>query len=160
MKSHEISSAVISDCSNYRYQLRRKWGVGSEATFVMLNPSTADHMQDDATIRRCRNFAAREGCGGMVVVNLFAIRTVSPAIMKSSEDPVGPENDRMLEQVLTSADGPIVAAWGAHGSFRNRSKEVLQKFPCNWMAFGFTHSGEPLHPLRLPKNQPLIRLLT
>jgi hypothetical protein len=39
-------------------------------TFVLLNPSTADAVQLDPTLRRCVGFAKREGYGGMVILNL------------------------------------------------------------------------------------------
>lgn len=45
-------NAVISSCGKYRYVLTRQLGSGSKtATFIMLNPSTADATQDDPTIR-------------------------------------------------------------------------------------------------------------
>ena len=41
------SYARLSDCGTYRYTLGRRWDDGPTATFVMLNPSTADASQDD-----------------------------------------------------------------------------------------------------------------
>ena len=67
--------ANISADGVYRYYLLRLWDgddYGDKCTFIMLNPSTADHMVDDPTIRRCVGFAEREGCTGLEVVNLFA----------------------------------------------------------------------------------------
>jgi hypothetical protein len=41
-------NAVISACGRYRYLLTRQVGPGSRtATFIMLNPSTADATSDD-----------------------------------------------------------------------------------------------------------------
>ena len=52
------SSAVMSADGNYRYLLSRLLGPSpSLATFIMLNPSTADAEPDDPTIRRCIGFA-------------------------------------------------------------------------------------------------------
>ena len=57
-------AAVISPCGAYRYLLTRQIGAGAKvATFIMLNPSTADAERDDATIRKCVGFARRWGCG-------------------------------------------------------------------------------------------------
>lgn len=68
-------NAVISACGRYRYLLTRQVRPGSRtATFVMLNPSTADATSDDPTIRRCSGFARRLGCGKLVILNLFAVR--------------------------------------------------------------------------------------
>lgn len=67
--------ATISDCGKYRYRLSRIWEPGRPvATFVMLNPSTADATNDDATIRKCMGFARRWNLGGIHVGNLFAYR--------------------------------------------------------------------------------------
>lgn len=152
------SAAVISPCGAYRYTLTRTWGPGKMAVFVMLNPSTADARQDDPTIRRCRGFARREGCGGLVVVNLFAFRATSPADMKAARDPVGPQNDATLIRVLDDADGPIIAAWGAHGSYRGRDREVAGLIDAPWMCLGLTKAGAPRHPLYVKGDAPLIRL--
>ena len=50
-------------------------------TFVLLNPSTADAVDLDPTLRRCVNFSKRDGYGGMKIVNLYAYRTPSPKVM-------------------------------------------------------------------------------
>jgi hypothetical protein len=70
--------ATISDCGKFRYRLWRKWGSGSPLLFVMLNPSTADGEQDDATIRRCLRFAMAHDFGELEVVNLYAYRCTDP----------------------------------------------------------------------------------
>lgn len=45
-----------------RYTLTRVWNSALPMiTFVMLNPSTADAVQFDPTLRRCVGFAKREG---------------------------------------------------------------------------------------------------
>ena len=52
--------AVISDCSRYRYQLRRIWDKEKDKVlFIMLNPSTADSDSDDLTTIRCVNYAKK-----------------------------------------------------------------------------------------------------
>lgn len=49
--------AEFSDDRVYRYRLSRVWGEGRRATFIMLNPSTADEYVDDRTLARCLAFA-------------------------------------------------------------------------------------------------------
>ena len=96
--------AIISDCNKYRYSLWRIWDKEKPIfTFVGLNPSTADHEQDDRTIRRCINFAKSWGGGGIYMANLFAYRATEPQEMMSQEDPIGPDNDAHLKQL--AADG-------------------------------------------------------
>lgn len=47
----------------YRYWLTREWDAEKpRVLFVMLNPSTGDHEEDDNTIKRCVGFAKRWCC--------------------------------------------------------------------------------------------------
>src|SRR5262245_13227298 len=109
------SSAELSPCGRYRYALTRTWGDPKKVVcWVMLNPSTADADQDDPTIRRCLGFSRAWGAGGLVVVNLFALRATDPDQLRIAADPVGPDNDSHLS---TAAFGRlVVAAWGARGA--------------------------------------------
>lgn len=153
-------SAIISACGKYRYMLERKDITASDriATFVMLNPSTADAHKDDATIRRCKGFARLWGCGRLVVVNLFAFRATKPGDMKAAADPVGPDNDKAIWRAASEAadtGGKIVCAWGAHGSFKDRDKAVLAilgRFLIEPVSLGENADGSPKHPLYLPSD--------
>lgn len=150
------SSAIISPCGLYRYRLSRRWDDGPTCVFVMLNPSTADAAQDDPTIRRCIGFAKREGCGALDVVNLFAFRATSPAHMKAAPDPIGLDNDDHVMCALVDADGPVIAAWGAHGSFRGRDSTVRLLTDVPMSCLGLTKAGAPRHPLYVRGDAPLI----
>lgn len=169
-------SAVISDCGKYRYRLSRTWMPGRPvATFVMLNPSTADAMVDDATIRKCMGFAQRWGMGGIRVGNLFAYRATKPADMmhKSVVDPVGPDNERHLMALCRDAagnaiddDGLIICAWGANGSYMDQDQTFLGWCEMDWLikercvkALRLTSKGAPEHPLYVPYNIDPIPLL-
>lgn len=102
------SDAVISDDGLYRYLLERHWDdTTSSCTFVMLNPSTADALVDDPTIRRCVGFAKSFGCGSLRVVNLYAYRATKPAELWTVDDPVGPANGSYWFSALTAHDGPV-----------------------------------------------------
>lgn len=69
--------AELSSDRLYRYRLSRIWADGPRATFVMLNPSTADENKDDPTLRRCMGFARQWGLGGLSIVNLYALRATN-----------------------------------------------------------------------------------
>lgn len=150
------SAATISPCGLYRYRLSRRWSSGPTCVFVMLNPSTADARHDDPTIRRCIGFAKREGCGSLVVVNLFAFRATSPADMKAATDPVGLENDEHITRAMVDADGPVIAAWGAHGSYRGRDGHVRLLTDVPLSCLSLTKSGAPGHPLYIKADAPLV----
>lgn len=154
--------ALISPCEAYRYWLTREWDAGAEKLpFVMLNPSTADASLDDPTIRRCMSFARREAYGGIVVMNLFALRATDPAALKGAADPLGPDNDGHLAALFEYAQArqlPIVAAWGVHGVLNGRAaavKAVASIAGARLVCFGHTKSGHPKHPLYIAGDQPL-----
>ncbi len=63
--SDSESGAVISDDGLYRYALSRIWDRSKQAAmFVGYNPSTADALKDDPTIRRCVTHVLRLTKGG------------------------------------------------------------------------------------------------
>lgn len=152
--------AVISEDGRYRYRLWRV--VGPEARrclFIMLNPSTADALLDDPTIRRCIGFARREGCGRLDVVNLYAFRSTAPSSLRSVDDPIGPDNDQHIRAALAEAE-LVVCAWGAHGQVvhgrRAAVVELIRKAGREPLCLGVTGDHSPSHPLYLRKTAPLL----
>src|SRR6266478_2655415 len=105
--------------SNYRYVLRRNWlGSGGLLNFVMLNPSTADDVFDDATIRRCVGFAKRWGFSSLVVTNLCAYRATQPNdlwalvnLENARHLAIGEGNTVHIEREAKMAH-QVVCAWG------------------------------------------------
>src|SRR5437867_1481016 len=96
----ETTGATISDCGRYRYGLWRIWDESKPyCLFLMLNPSTADDIDNDATVERCQRRAAAMGYGGLHVANLFAWRSTDPSVLTSVPDPIGPDNDRTIVTV-------------------------------------------------------------
>ncbi len=158
-------TAVMSKCGIYRYLLNRKFGSSPKiATFIMLNPSTADETVDDQTIRKCIGFSEKWGCGGFRVVNLFALRARDPREMKKHTAPHGPENRKHFDEAIGAAkasshDGPIVCAWGNHGRHLHQDLVVLDWLKSHHvavMALKITKKGQPGHPLTLSYELPLI----
>lgn len=166
------SSAAIS--GQYRYELRRWWDLTLPwAVWIMLNPSTADASLNDPTLRRCIGFTERNGCGGLIVVNLYAWRTPDPARL------LGPAGSGGMTGIFNAAyvtnaielgqesGGPVIAAWGAW--LGNHTKKAPPYTPAHSLAlrqgvqlqcFGTTKDGHPKHPLarglhRIPDDQPL-----
>jgi hypothetical protein len=152
------SAAEISECGHYRYELTRRWDLSTTGvTFVMLNPSTADGMADDPTIRRCVGFASDWGFGGVRVLNLFAYRATLPIDLQWVDDPQGPENYRYLAAAMGTrpdmSKPTVIAAWGA--SFPKASAAHVAS-SARWMreagahVLGLTKDGHPRHPLYMP----------
>ena len=140
--------AVLSEDRVYRYMLSRVWDeTKATVLFIGLNPSTADEVQDDPTVKRCINFAKSWGYGGVVMANLFAYRTSRPIELKSAKDPIGKDNDKWLKKLAKESD-IVICAWGNHGHFQNRGntvKAMLDKL----YYLSLNQSGEPAHPLYL-----------
>lgn len=149
--------AKISPDGKYRYSLVREWDKERpKVLFIGLNPSTADEKLDDPTIRRCINFAKRWGYGGILVGNLFAIRSTEPGLIRKDPDPVGPKNDASLLEMVKDAK-LVVGAWGNHGAYLDRSAYVRRLIP-DMKCLARNKTGEPTHPLYIPDDQELIDL--
>ena len=147
--------AIISDCGKYRYALSRGCDI-NYIPFVMLNPSTADAMEDDPTIRRCCGFAERFGYTGILVLNLYAYRATDPKELRklSLEEAMGPE---YFEYWSWIAGRKIICGWG-----NNADKRVVEYF---WQfcqdngvktyCLGVTKTNAPKHPLYLKADTQL-----
>jgi len=97
---------IFSSCRMYRYVLWRRWN-SSDPKYVMfigLNPSTADEVNDDPTVRRFVGYAKQWGYNAVCVTNLFAYRATRPAQLKAQPEPIGSENDTWLVQLASAAD--------------------------------------------------------
>src|SRR5579859_5953462 len=153
--------ASMSQDGVYRYRLWRSWGDGPRMAFVMLNPSTADTCVDDPTIRRCIGFAKRERYDGIEVINLYALRATKPRHLLNHPDPEGPLNNLawrgVLDHTYSPLVGPVVAAWGAHGSDRRLpASQALTEWPRGrFLCLGQTADGSPRHPLYVRADEPL-----
>lgn len=147
-------SAEISDCGKYRYWLRRTWqagGNGKTCTFIMLNPSTADAMIDDPTIRRCMKFVQDWGYSTLSVRNLFSYRATDPDELEKVEDPVGPQGDMNI--LAAHNTDLLIVAWGAFVPAK-RDKRVLELLAGKELhCLGTTKAGQPRHPLYVKGDQ-------
>lgn len=155
-------TAEFSECGTYRYTLTRALSTPLRwvrpALFIMLNPSTADAVKNDPTIRRCISFAEREGCTHLTVVNLFALRATDPRELKKHKDPIGPLNDQYIFEMINKHGGLglIVAAWGAHPFAKKREDFIFKNSLYKIRCLGTTKSGSPRHPLYVKSDQPLV----
>lgn len=153
--------AIISSCETYRYTLERnipsvlRWV--KPVLFIMLNPSTADSTIDDPTIRRCMSFSKREGFTKMTVVNLFALRATNPKELLLHSDPIGPDNDQIISDMMAKHD-IVIAAWGANSFALKRAEEITKKYG-PFHCFGITKNGSPRHPLYVKGDTELEQLL-
>lgn len=156
-------SSVFSEDGEYRLRLDRDLGIsGITAAVIMVNPSKAGASMNDHTIRKLFGFAPRHNIGRFIVGNKFAHVATDVKELRSCADPVGPENDKYLEQIMRDADLHIVA-WGPLSKLppqlRSRWRDVVaiaDRVGCKLMCFGTAQDGHPRHPLMLAYDTPLI----
>jgi len=159
------SEAGFSPDGHYRWWLRRSWASGrGTVVFIGLNPSAADGRRNDPTLRRLIGFARGWGYSELVVVNLFARISPSPAVLRRVQDPVGASNDAQLRGWLERwARQPAIdlwCGWGGSGTCRGRDQQVLTWLLGSWterlqrypdaappLCIGHTRGGQPRHPL-------------
>lgn len=158
---HGISGAIFSDDDHhFRYALWRIWDKTLDTLlFIGLNPSTAGHIKDDATVRRLIGFAKVWGFGGLFVGNLFSLVTAEPARLffnSSPELPGGP-NDTAIKR-MRELSTLVLIGWGTWGEQAGtRPVEVLGLVGEPVYCLRTTKAGEPGHPLYLPSSSKLIR---
>lgn len=164
--------AVFSPDRRHRYALTRTWDESLPAcAFLMLNPSTADAFKVDPTVRRCLGFAQRWGCGSLLVLNVFAVRSTDPQALYGYPDPTGSENDRYIAGQLEAwQPAHVVAGWGRHAHaldawgyrkpragtvspWRSRAQDVVDLHGDRLQALHVNADGSPKHPLYIAADR-------
>ncbi len=147
--------------SAYRYVLRREWAPGTRGvTFVMLNPSTADDVRDDPTVRRVVRFAHGWGYGSAAVVNLYPYRATDPAVLEHVSPAVMFGDPTTYRQLFEAAvdGGDVVVAWGARvGPFPGRAwwaVFLIVRQAARVDCLGWCANGQPRHPLYVQGTTP------
>ena len=155
----QFSGAVLDKDRKYRFLLWRFWNDSPRMLFIGLNPSTANELTDDPTVRRLCGFAEKWGYGGLYACNLYSYITPYP-------------NELLLDVALHSANDPAirmaakltvltVCGWG-DGIKAVPSGKMRAQAVCEWLeapvCFGLTASGNPKHPLYLNGDSKLVTL--
>ncbi len=167
------SEASFSSDGCYRWWLRRSLGTGEGCLlFIGLNPSRADGQRDDPTLRRMIGFTRQWGYRELLVLNLFARMSPSPAALLRVKDPIGGQNDAILNRWLNhwshTPGIDLWCGWGVNGSRWDRAQgllgEIQRMLPerrrsapdsPHPLMLGRTASGQPRHPLYAPRHSCL-----
>jgi hypothetical protein len=159
-------SAILSECGKYRYRLERELHTdpGPVYAFFGVNPSTADHRNDDATVRKWSGFVWRWGGPRYIVGNVFAYRATDVRELAAAFIPTGLDNAYHLSKIAEEAD-ILVPCWGNRSKVQkglryhfDNTLAALRRTGKPLMCFGKTASGDPLHPLMLGYDTKLIPL--
>lgn len=119
--------------------------------FILLNPSTADELGPDPTIRRCIGYARAWGFGRLEIRNLFSYRSTDPRALYKADAPEGDPKNLDGLVVAAARAGRSVCGWGVHGALRGRGATVAAALRQVTALFhlGLTKDGHPRHPLYL-----------
>lgn len=156
-------SAVISPCQRYRYRLDRDvQEEGVVIGFYGVNGSTAGEEENDQTVRKWIGFTKRIGGRKFVVGNPFAFRATDVKYLAKVDDPVGPLNGHYLREIIRDVD-MHVPCWGSRDKVPNALRYHFDMLADRLFAsgkpiwtFGFTASGDPMHPLMLPYDVQMV----
>lgn len=149
-----FKGAILSSCKKHRLKLWREWDSNlPKVMFIMLNPSTADHEQDDPTLIRCIDFAKQWGYGGLYVGNLYSSRATDPGTLLNVSKFSHRDNFKHVIN-MTNQCQLVVCAWGNYPVIKkleipiNMFKHLEQNLHC----LALSKTGTPKHPLYLKKS--------
>ena len=158
-----LKIAVMSDDRRHRYWLTRIWTRSLPLLVVcMFNPSTADGQSDDPTIKRLCAWAKLWGYGGILVVNLYSLRTPDPHDLLGREreafGDAQPQAWATALDIAAQQGTPVLAAWGALGSPFAARPFLEAAADLDLICLGLTNDGRPKHPMargrsRVPDDQ-------
>lgn len=156
-------SAVISPCGLYRHRLDRDMHVpGLVFAYFGVNPSTAGAEAEDHTTMKWRGFTLCNGGGYYIAGNPFGYRATDVRELAKVADPIGPDNDRHIGEIILDAD-ILVPCWGRRDKLTLSLRHHLDALAARLHAsgkpvkvFGLTASGDPKHPLMLGYSTPLV----
>src|SRR5262249_34228816 len=111
----------------YRYAFARWWAdAGPLVLWVGLNPGTGDtESRRRPSLERFETWSRRLGMGGLLIGNLFAVRTKAVKDVAAETEAVGEHNDDALRLLSGIADQTI-AAWGGRGGAGDRATSAAQ----------------------------------
>lgn len=153
-------SAELSEDGLYRFRLSRWWGDGKRVVWCLTNPSNADALLDDPSVRKMMGFARAWGYDGIDVVNRHPLRSSDPKVLLSPTVVSVPENAKHIAAAVADTD-LVICAWGCEEVWKQlrekrgwyasevirliRSAATLAQIMC----LGKSKNGTPYHPARL-----------
>ncbi len=161
---------MFSRCGSYRWILKRELISGEKTViFIGLNPSKANSVNNDNTLKRIINFCSRWNYKNVYVINLFGLISKSPYQLSKSKDPVGENNDlitlKALEFWVKNLNCDLWLGWGDKGKLFSRDNRVINlirnfskldsnenNYSRRILSLGLTQKGNPRHPLYMPNE--------
>lgn len=150
------SGAEFMYDGRHRMSLWRIWDHSKPMVmFIGLNPSTANHEDDDPTIRSVVRIAKANGYGGVYMMNCWTFVSTDPAGLLY-DSVAAEENNRKLRMVAGECS-TVVFAWGNFPIVKKtgREKELAAMFP-EAKALHINKNGSPKHPLYCKSDSQFI----
>jgi hypothetical protein len=155
------TGALFTPSNKHRIVLWRIWDIEKPTIlFIGLNPSTANEVSDDPTIRRVRRFATDWGFGGIYMMNCYTLVSSNPDDLRNSEVKWVQslhkiQNDVYLKSYAKLCE-KIVFAWGSFSIVKEYGRDVeLSKMFPDAYCLGKNANGSPKHPLYLKADTKL-----
>lgn len=151
-----VGAADFAGYSNeHRITLERDWSGTLGAPFALwvgMNPSCADALVDDMTIRKEQHFTKLIGFSRMVKVNVASYRCTDPLKLPTGIELSHPRNHASIKYLSGVARVVIMATGHPPAPLAHLATHVLQQMRSDgrmMMCLGKTNDGWPRHPSRL-----------
>ena len=145
-----LKFAKFSKDKKHRYYLSRKWSEKEQVLYVLLNPSKANHINNDPTINRLITISKNLGYGGFNVVNLYTLITPLRNKLYEKKRKFSAKNKKLIAE-LVAGHKTIIYGWGATENEPNWLSNIVK----NPLCFSINKNGTPKHPLYLKKESTL-----
>jgi hypothetical protein len=148
------TGAIFSEDEDreYRYALWRRFRFPGDRFLnaLMLNPSKATESIGDPTVNRCIKRALRLGYDGLIVTNLYALRSTNPRMLKTHTEPAGFANPSYILEAAELSE-TILCAWGNNADIDHADWILNMLLDCKQgsklYCLAETVKGQPAHPL-------------
>ena len=115
------------------------------------------NIKNDPTVSKCMDYASAWGYSQLTVMNIFALRSTDPKGLLKVDDPVGPENEYWIKNLLSSEKyDKVVLAWGNHAKLNNQHDNIINLLEqigvVPYCLEKSNKTGMPKHPLYLKKS--------
>ena len=145
--------AIFSVCKTHRFLLWRFWDRAlPTAMCIGVNPSSADDLKDDPTIRILRRILSQLNFGGLLMTNLYSFISSSRNIITDHAEMLR-ENDRYMIAANQCCE-TVIFCWGNLKGTESRANEIIKRFPKS-KCFGKTLNQSPKHPRALSFSKEL-----
>jgi len=147
------STAIKSQCENFRFVLSRIWNPTKPVgAFLCANPSKADELRYDDTVFKCGNMAANWEWGGFHILNLYPNYSTDPTgvVRNKQADEV---NAHWVRKILSEVSIIIIACGNGHDE---RLKQIIEGVPITKLyCLRQNKGGGFQHPARIqPDDYP------